>query len=186
MAWQCLAQDRNSVRGSCMHNTGRAPLFLSEDIPGKRETSRSLHQGPCGDGQNYRRAHTLASPYPTWSTGPIRHHPHPLLPGLSVGSDKSDRFPPGLKFTLQGSQRQVGGPPHAPLHNLSCEDTQRVRDSAPSPPRGSTQAWGGWLPHRPKGNDSKGPEKAAKRRGRKHSCFPFANSAAWMSLPPLR
>lgn len=124
------------------------------------------------DRQKYPLAHTHSTPYP------IRYpckftRPHPSLPKV-----KSNQFPPGSR----DPRDRLEGPP---LRNLCCTDTHRGRDSVPTPPCPSAQAWGGWLPHQPKGNDSKGPEKEPSGGAERPAVSPLLTQRL-MSLPPLR
>lgn len=53
----------------------------------------------------------------------------------------------------------------------------------PHPMCASAQAWGGWFPYWTKGSDREGAKESPEEE-QKHSCFLFANSATWVSLPP--
>ena len=96
--------------------------------------------------------HSRSILYPTCST---------LKFTTSIGQRPTpwgDQFPPGLKFTLQGCQRQAGGPPQAPRCIIYAALIHTEEGIWPPPhPRTSTQAQGGRLPHQAKEMTANGP-----------------------------
>lgn len=119
-------------------------------------------------------------PYQHWE------HPHLSLLGVAVRSDKRDQFLPVLMFAIQGSQRKAGGPQtsHCVIYAALTHTEEGILPpphQAPPPRLGE----GGFLTSQ-REMTAKGQRKQLSGWGRKHSCFPFANSADWMSLPPLK
>lgn len=140
----------------------------------ERENSRGSLRGPHGDGRKYRLAHAHAIPYRAHSASSrsaLGSTPTPH--SLELPSDKSDPFPPGLKFTLQGSQRRTRGPPtpHCIIHAALTHPEEGI---LPPPHRAPPpRLWEGGFLTRQREMTAKGQRKQPGSEGQKAQLFPL-------------